>query len=637
MKRKPVKVSRNADSLPTAVVFNASGMELIVVDGQQRTSVGLQKVGPWLRAHVDTPLVCANAGDLHLLLTNALRQAGDQEGTQNLWDLSARGHLYDVELLRDLVQLASGEAVASDGALQKGDHSPESLLSTYTQLQTQAAQICERLNVDPDLASRFGPLGLAHEVRGRIAARCMKAGRLRIFPEAREELLAACRNRRDTLVGQLCEHHETREIFQQDTKEDWPKFRKARLRAWLEQAGKHICDLHGVPVGRPCNRGHVYAAPPRWGQMETGDPLVEAWIALVEVRNLHESLQRLRGETIEPQYDFFKGVRDRGSELERMRLLRQEPIFYPADDHSFLLIRLEGLQFRALAATLESSAGPSQIGTFFREGVDAFQEVARRLATHVEKNVANKLVNSQVVAETVLNRATLGFSPVSVHARLTRAGQNLSLLQVMGSFCHLYNEIFPELYDYLRIPLASLLARRMGITAEQCIERWEQVVGPDFNGESICKEFFFGNGQRSDTSERIRYFLAMEGTHRSNRAEWDKYENENEFFQWLTSGPMVTPTGKVYAECILWESLGKEHMHLADAVKVRCVYELLRCGVQVRALIGETIIAEYSTCNGEASDGEDARAIVDGAMQRAFAALLGDVPGQFSLEIADQY
>src|SRR5689334_10757199 len=98
--------STAAPRLMSVEIEFGSPVTLSVFDGDEPSTAPLEAVGDFLRASGEATLVCANAGDFHLLASNVLRTRTDNTGLQLLWDLSAQGRLHDVTLLSELIKLA---------------------------------------------------------------------------------------------------------------------------------------------------------------------------------------------------------------------------------------------------------------------------------------------------------------------------------------------------------------------------------------------------------------------------------------------------------------------------------------------------------------------------------------------------
>ena len=101
-------------------------------------------------------------------------------------------------------------------------------------------------------------------------------------------------------------------------------------------------------------------------------------------------------------------------------------------------------------------------------------------------------------------------------------------------------------------------------------------------------------------------------------------------FRVLTSHLLVTPTGRVVGDATIWESLGKAHLQLADAVRKSVLHELDSRDIEVGAVIGETFVIE-----AEVSRTTWVSDKITVTLQTATQALLGDLPVVASVQQAD--
>ena len=157
-------------------------VDLIAVaneDGQTPVCIKSEDLGNFLVVHADRRFICFDAADLHWKLVQHLKHLGEEDALKVVWDLPRHGRLHDVQLLEQrlrLVREGVNPLPRELDALVKAHcqsnshlHQTQAILEVYQQLLSLVEPMLTRLEIDPKLVERFGPLGHGVDVQGAIA------------------------------------------------------------------------------------------------------------------------------------------------------------------------------------------------------------------------------------------------------------------------------------------------------------------------------------------------------------------------------------------------------------------------------------------------------------------------------------
>jgi hypothetical protein len=491
-----------------------------------------------------------------------------------------------------------------------------------------------------DLAARFGPLGLSVEVQGRIAAYQMSRCGVLFADGAREQLQKACLQRRQAVVSHLREDAGWKKILKRgrdgprfDSK-GYPAIDQNQLRACLEETGSFLLDLHGLPVHVPRTPadGRALCIHHAWRHLAVAHPMISSWVNLFDVCDLLSFLAR-GDRQIHPRYWTGDGVVSTHPGLETIRTLDLAgPLFTAREGSRFAVVRLPDLLLRALGRILGDLPCLSAVASILRQGGDPVREVVGRLRQVIAQRraAAGCVTDATVsrVAPVLFAMIAAGHSLFSIRRRLNAERVALTEHQVNDLLSGIVNGVFLELQEYLRCPVIDRLASKMGLTPAEFEHYWEKRRGCPADAGEIGRSFFRNTGARHHNEAITNLFSVRDFPELSELMVTHSLARS---FECLTAQDLIGPTGRVYRAAPIWDSFGKSHLRLAEVIRKKILYELVRAELRVCAYFDDTILIEVDSGVHDA----DARDRIQAVLEPVLSALLGDIPAGLVLTFAD--
>jgi hypothetical protein len=613
-----------------------SGLGIVVSDGHAECCVNWESLGEFLDQHLHSEFVCLDAITMHETLVMISAPLGRAD---HVWELLRAGRLWDVRVLRDLV-ISVMPGTPAEGALADLSPEPGKLLDRYRRIREQVDDTLAKLKVPLDLVQRFGPLGHHLVLQAGIAVSLIGKRGARLAPGARDRVLDCCRRRRDELIALLMREWKSRQIFRfRDNKPSFdaagrfPKFSDTKVRSWLNSEAGRLHDVHATPLPFPMDkqsdehsvtRGHASIRPMRWAGLNSGHPLIEGWIELHAVCHLWAEIEGNPSEELHPSYSVFDLMGSNNPNLEIIhRMDTSGPIYAPRDGKKLLVLELRDLNIRALACTLERCCGPSSLFQALQSGRDAVADLASRLPDQQDGAARER------IARLLLRHIPVGHSDDLLHKQLGANGLQYPLADVLR-FRQIMLTLWPELVVYLEAPAVQFVADWHGSTKEELRAKWMEYTGEDLDSGKFARALFDPFPGEYTRGEVRGFILGHAGV---SLAEyfWVARLTEADFGIFFSHGRFVTPSGRVRGRATCWEVLGKRHLYLADAVRKRALFELVRQGTVVCACFGDAFLIEVNRLLSVL----EVQVQVDTILRAVVEEMLGSLPGTFRVQLAD--
>lgn len=625
-----------------AVVRAGPDWHLDVKWGKGRCRVPVSLLGDFLILHADRRFVCHDAGEFHGAVERTLGK-NEAAARSALWALSRDGRLIDVSLLAILVRDA--KLWSPDNRSESREPLPiesDAILNSFDELVEQAREITNGTET-AHLANRFGILGLTVEVQARVAAYHVARQGLILDVGARERLQLACLGRRDELLQYLRRDSSWSKILKSEGKEPrldekgFPEMRKNRLIAWLQETGSFLQVLHGLPlrVPRSARDGQVSLVHHAWRPHGLAHPGIGTWVELMDVCDLHSFLQKHASDTVHPRYSSIDGIRSALPRLETMVTLDGVgSLFRPREQNLFAVVRLQDLALRSLGCVLDSIAADARLAELLRHGRDPIREAATCLQRYTDETAffagRGLRFDWPRLARILIELVSTGHSSVAIRTRLEVDGMFLQVREVDELVGRLTRCIFPELAEYLRCQVLDRMASKMRMTVADFARLWTERNKSEADPGTIGRSFF-RNSPHRHPNEAIRELFRQSD-------DWDDLvvlANElplDQFFEALTAQDFVSPTGRVFGGAAICDTFGKAHVLLAEAIRKKAIYALVRAGFAVCALVGDTLLVEVSSV-----DSEKTKVRIEEVLGPVFGEMLGVIPMGIAVQLTDGF
>jgi hypothetical protein len=469
----------------------ASGNNVCVIRPDQ--------LGHFLVVHGRCVIACPNAARFHWVIREYLLVNGSTGG-ETLWAFSRHSRLHDLTLLDQLVRLATdgqgwperrglAKLTAKYCNLFKDERDiekrfaaaattpwepipPEVIRESINwacivrDIYSRLLELAELLGGQPQGAPAlpFGPLGLGLKVQGAIALDQARRIGIQLDTQLNGQLIEACNHTLDRSSDKLHGDHQACAAFQWDkrqiksTADGALGCRPKALQDWLSSASRSLRTLSAMDFPAPMTpEGALSTDPNQWGVLADYQPELRAWagaVAAAEARHLLGTPTCLL--VAHPMYALYPMITSQKPNLEQLRRLIPSAVFRPRQGSVFLVVRLEDLPLRVLAAFLERR-GQSRLAQAFRRGEDPYSTTAAALAEmDAAQFVQSKSNNAPLfsrwltVAKGFLSAIPLRVGPEVARDMLAaNAHTFMSATDAYKYYLRSIPELYPELSCYL--------------------------------------------------------------------------------------------------------------------------------------------------------------------------------------------
>jgi hypothetical protein len=583
--------------------------------------------------HALCTVVCADAAELHWALHQHFKHLYDQEALQRLWDFSRDGRLVDLTLLDQLVRMAiykgpclprKMEDIAKD--LAKPHPTPkftdevQRLLFVHQHLVAEVARLGNGQTCALLAPSYAGLLGLAIEVQAAIGLHPARQRGLRLAPGMVHDVVGSCQKMRDAALG-LLSPTTKRSLGLGDqkplTKNGFPNTDPHKVRNWLESVHQTQRSIHGVPVAMPLRDNEMSMEPTDWTWQALGNSDLLAWCNMMNACKLRHALLRPT-PTILPTYELLPFLRSIGPDLEIASQLTVPPVFVPARDHCFVVVTLPELELRSLAAVLNNNYGQSDLWNVLSAGEPPGHDLASDLNTwdftdHALRAWLSKPEHSLQFATWLLRVVPRAVGPDWLRTAAQRE-LNVDMDAAAGETLHnLVLEAFPELRCYLDDETAPRVAFNFDLPVNELNAALRLEVG------SWPLSRYLTATRGSPDGQDV--FNALRALDKNNIFRpFDVSTPLHHYYADLTGRDHRTPTGRVYQKLTPSEVLGRDHLHVADAIMKSCLWQAAAAGYPVTVATRSEVVLEVL-----AKFRQDACATLQKALGTAAHELLGEV------------
>jgi hypothetical protein len=626
------KLSDNVLAIAVKPAGRGGGELTVAPTGSPSSRVSPSQCSDFISHHAACVLVCADAAELHWALYQHFNDLHDQEALRHLWAFSRDGRLIDLTLLDQLVRLAryTGPCsplkmadIAKD--LAKPQAPPEltdevqRLSWVHELLVTEAARFGNDLN-GALLAPRYvGLLGITIEVQAAIALYPARRQGLRLAPGMLDDIVRSCEEMRDAALGQLSAKTK-RSLGLGDqkplTRNGFPNTGRDKVRKWLNSVHQSQIGIHGFPVAQPLRDNEMSIEPTDWSWQALGNSDLLAWCNLMNACKLRRALLN-SPETILPAYEKLPFLRSIGPDLDFAGQLTVPPVFVPATGNRFVVVTLPDLELRSLAAVLQKNYGRSRLWAVLSEGKLPGDELASRLiacrAAPALRTWLSKPEHSHQVATWLLRMVARAVGPSWLRTAAERE-LGINMDAATGEALHtVMLDAFPELHCYLADDTAARVAGNLGVSLNELNAN----LRLDVAGRSLSSYLTATKG-----SEDVRQVYGTLRAFDYNDI-FDDMDREPPHYEDLTGRDHWTPTGRLYQRLTPSEALGRDHLHVADAVMKTCLWQATATGYMVVAATKSEMVFEVI-----AASGHDACEALSTTLTASAQAFLGETaPG----------
>jgi len=490
----------------------------------RRVLIRPDQVGGFLLEHREALFVCHEAGPFFWAVAEHLDRDRDRAALEVLWDLPRTGRLHDVRLLDQLVRLAEGSVrpraeplhklaasrlkvrLSEDGDLrarltklagdpsrrQEGLHEElcrraDVTLGLYRSLLGRVEQIVRGAGIRPETVKKFGPLSLNLQVQCSIALAASRRNGLYVDKATSRRIVRACNVARTDAAVRLWADPEARPCFAQDgqrlvpNKNGFLDPEPVALRSWLTSLASVLTLLHDMPVIFPgLQETRRTPDPEDWEVLARCHPPLWAWAEHAKATRLHRYFVRHEEGVVRPEYEPLPALRSAAPDLNALFRIVGDGVFRPRPGHRFLVVRLNDLVLRALAAVLDHRfPGESELARVFRQGLDPHDYAASRLGelhpdlfgADASRQRGHSLMRSHLVPA-LLFAVPQGLGEHNLKTICAR-DNHFPLSGVEAHKLHrcLIEEVFPELEVYLNDDTIRRLGQAFGCPPEECLHK----------------------------------------------------------------------------------------------------------------------------------------------------------------------
>jgi hypothetical protein len=657
-------------------------------DGERVVLVHPDRLGEFLRAHAGQELVLHNAAFDYWVVERHLRLRGEAEALRAWEAVFDDRRAHDSMLMDQLLRIARGDtdvsrrdvaevareyagveldksdpyrlrygeligrdwAGAEEGFFTYAAKDAVAPLAAYEAMLPAARRLMERYPpACPADAARHGLLSEAVQVKGavslaRVTARRMHLDRGRVGG-VRDALLL----RRQGHLGVLERDEAWRGVVKRGRdgsllltrKTGAPSLDQKRLHELLRRAAADDAAAAGVAAVVPLTaKGRVSERAEDWAHVASRNPLVSAWLGMVETTSQTKFVANLAGDVVHPKYEpLLRTGRTSCSSPNVQNMPRKggfREMFVPAPGHVLLVVDFSFAELRTLAAECEARYGFSKLGEVIRQGIDPHAYTAAVFAGEtLEEFMARKGRDGPEGGDRfkeLRQRAKvfnfgipggMGADTLVGHAwdmyrvRITRE-------QAEKFRRRLVEEVYPELARYLDDGAAADLTTSLLAPPEDC-QRWLS----DFGSPRAVRNVVSGKAFKKDGTpykpvfvDRVWTGLAALNRNPELARPLLRREGGPALEGRLFGGAAVTLTGRVRGGVSYTEARNTPFQGLAaDGAKL-ALWALTRAGYRVVAFVHDEFVIELREGADYEAEAEQVMRLANGAME----SVTGGVP-----------
>ncbi|WP_439624728.1 hypothetical protein [Gemmata sp.] len=537
--------------------------------------------------------------------------------------------LYDVGLLAELTHLAAPGVATSLPKRPVGEHwasYSKDLRDAAVRLIRFAEAAVGRADAHSGHgAERFGLFGIGLDVRGAVAASRGAPG-VRLTGPNRDRVLAALAEREEVARSAIRVSPAARTLA--NTRGGAAFLGTGLLGedvvANERFAAAILADVRMrglVPVPYPADLSHACS----WDLLA---PHSKVAAAAAELRAIHDARRALGdGEVLHPRIGVFPELRALTPDVGYLRRVVGKKIFTPpGNETTFLIVSLRELALRSLAVCLEDTHDDSTLAGRLRDRTNA--PLVMELARAVSGLDRNEFIGAaasengrawSAIAATVARYVPLGISDQTLEAWLTgyETGFTPSARQVAAARRTLF-ALIPGLAGYCESNVAGLIAGNLGVPPEEVTRVLGASTAALGTGESESDTLGTLDVLRTSRkgSHEVRdQLVALLGSDRAfitNPMACCPVKSPAALVDALLATTYSSPTGRIYADALPLQVVGRDHVELADGVRKAVYHALVAGGFPVAAFDDGEFVAVVPA-GGNTADVE--RAAVDRVRQ----------------------
>jgi DNA polymerase I-like protein with 3'-5' exonuclease and polymerase domains len=498
--------------------------------GDQHCLIHPDRFGDFILAHQRRHFVFHNVAFDFWVVTKHLDAKGASAALDRWWRTADDGRMHDTMLLDMLVRLAlhdadprsrdlailaeeyTGLEITKDdpyrlrygeligrgwdgvepGFFEYAIKDPIVTWHTYESLRRQAGEIAKGAGLPRDTVDKYGLLSEAIQVRAAIALAQITRNGMHLDLTRSAEVHQALQERIAEIVGRLREMPEGAGLFKTHkrtgqlvmTPSHTPSLSTKVLREVLTRIASTVQGPGGQPIALPRTKGGaVSIAAEDWTSFAHLHPFVEDYLAFREITKLCQFFTGLREPVVHPKYTVMVRTGRTSSsgpnvqQIPRKGGLRE--VFVASPGHLLLAVDYRFIELCTLAAECQARYGHSTLADVIREGLDPHGYTAALLLgmdlkdfTALEQTdpMRYKQLRQNAKALNFGIPGGLGAASLVQYARHTY-GVELTLDQAEEFRGRLIHDVYPELGQYLSEDGMGILARNLGVSAEDCW-RW---------------------------------------------------------------------------------------------------------------------------------------------------------------------
>ena len=589
-----------------------------VADSQNGRIVSIDRLAEFLTDQADCAFICEHSATFHWTIHNDADGLGNPTSIRDmLWRISAESRLLDVQLLEQLVRLASTgeeaplhslaellpdwcqsaweppEQVARD-AISLGDirsFPPElvfracevarALWRLYNAL-SQAADAAARNSIGTTADSPYGPLGIGIQVQARIALEKPRPRPI-VRDEGATDVIAWLEQEieRQTPNIQRCSRLRDCLQWEQDRivfKSGYPKIDSARLETLLVSVAGELLGPDGVPFPYVTDaNGKKSVHEQNWGILSQCDPHLRAWFQLSTSARQFGFIQKYRGQPIEVDYSIVPRIRTEPREAI-LNALISRGLLHRAEVGQHFALSFDELELRALASWCEHRFESSALAAAFRNGDNPIRILAERLTTNRRSSLQGDGQRMKA-AELLLTAIGQKIGPANFRKMAElELNQNIGL-QIAVDWEQAAFELFPELRNY-QDDVADRLATNLQVPRTTIDQELQTCTGFAAIAAQILGRQPLGPAYDKLTDLISDPQLKFKAVYRQDHVSlYDK----------LFGRCSRLPSGRIRAHGVFAEG-NAEYLDLADDALKAAIYAIAAAGFEIVAVAEGTLL-----------------------------------------------
>ncbi len=628
----------SGEGSPPTIAFAAAG------SGTRRCVMRPEQIGPFLLVHQGSQIICHDSASFHWAIRGLLGPGPGWDSPETLWAFSREGRLLDARLLDQLLRLARGvsdppprhlhelaeeyanitlpqpremtrrveEAVGrpreviADRLAGDAIAVADALLQINRRLASESGRIIADLGVERATVERFGPLGLAVQVRGTIALRRATHNGLHLRGHATPELAARCDEVFRESSRILSRGGSERNCFhwvgdRVRLKPDGsPDIKRDNLRGWLERRVGAIPGLHAIPPEPPRgDGGRIITDPVAWGPWIECDPHLRAWASLITAANVKKALAAPHpgdeAVVLHPRYEVVPRFRSYTPNLGLMKGLDPAPMFVAPAGHALLVVELQDLELRCVAEVIQRRGGEAQLAGWFRVEIDPVERTAARLYDREARDPGDFLDLKERspaiyahwigIASTYLRAVPRGLTAGQVR-EILRLEYDIDLdgTDAQRHHDYLVGDLLPELSHFLAEDTFEVVRRELGCGVDELAS--VMIPGDRDSSEAALRNLIAG---------KTRSAAAFEGLRSHCRSEpWrDRLAagvGSRELHEAMFGRDVISPIGGVRGRMFFHQARAAEFLDLAGDVMKSALYAVAAAGHEPVGCAGDEFV-----------------------------------------------